>query len=39
MGGHTEENMSKTSMVLARDIIAVLEGREPEFPVPERAYS
>ena len=39
MGGHTEENMSRTSIVLARDIIAVLEGREPKFPVPERAYS
>jgi D-3-phosphoglycerate dehydrogenase len=34
MSAHTEESMIRMSMV-AEDIIAVLEGREPEFPVPE----
>jgi D-3-phosphoglycerate dehydrogenase len=34
MSAHTEESMIRMSMV-AKDVIAVLEGREPEFPVPE----
>lgn len=37
MSGHTEEGMIRMSMV-ARDVIAVLEGRDPEFPVPEQLY-
>lgn len=34
MSAHTEEGMIRMSMV-ARDVVAVLEGRDPEFPVPE----
>jgi D-3-phosphoglycerate dehydrogenase len=34
MSAHTEESMIRMSMV-ARDVIAVLEGREPQFPVPQ----
>jgi D-3-phosphoglycerate dehydrogenase len=34
MSAHTEESMIRMSMV-AKDVIAVLEGRDPEFPVPE----
>jgi len=34
MSAHTEEGMIRMSMV-ARDVLAVLEGRQPEFPVPE----
>lgn len=37
MAAHTEESMIRGSLV-ARDIIAVLEGKEPEFPVPEELY-
>jgi D-3-phosphoglycerate dehydrogenase / 2-oxoglutarate reductase len=37
MGAHTEEAMERSSMV-ARDIIAVLEGRKPQFPAPEEFY-
>jgi D-3-phosphoglycerate dehydrogenase len=33
MSAHTEEAMIRMSMV-AKDVIAVLEGRDPEFPVP-----
>ena len=33
MSAHTEEGMIQMSMC-ARDVLAVLEGREPEFPVP-----
>ena len=33
MSAHTEEAMIRMSMV-AKDVLAVLEGREPEFPVP-----
>ena len=33
----TEESMIRMSMV-SRDILAVLEGRRPEFPVPEELY-
>jgi len=33
MSAHTEEAMIRMSMV-AKDVIAVIEGREPEFPVP-----
>lgn len=33
MSAHTEEAMIHMSMV-ARDVLAVLEGREPEFPAP-----
>lgn len=32
MSAHTEEGMIRMSMV-AKDVLAVLEGREPEFPV------
>ena len=32
MSAHTEEGMIRMSMV-ARDVLAVLEGREPEYPV------
>jgi D-3-phosphoglycerate dehydrogenase len=32
MSAHTEESMIRMSMV-AKDVLAVLEGREPEFPV------
>ena len=37
MAAHTEESMMRMSMV-SRDILAVLEGRKPEFPVPEEVY-
>ena len=37
MAAHTEEGMMRMSMV-SRDILAVLEGRKPEFPVPEEIY-
>lgn len=37
MAAHTEEGLIRMSMV-ARDIIAILEGREPEFPIPEALY-
>ena len=37
MSAHTEESMIEMSMV-ARDVIAVLEGRKPDFPVPEELY-
>jgi D-3-phosphoglycerate dehydrogenase len=33
MSAHTEESMIRMSMV-ARDVLAVLEGRQPEFPAP-----
>jgi D-3-phosphoglycerate dehydrogenase len=33
MSAHTEESMIRMSMV-ARDVLAVLEGRQPEYPVP-----
>ena len=33
MSAHTEESMIRMSMV-ARDVLAVLEGREPQFPAP-----
>jgi D-3-phosphoglycerate dehydrogenase len=33
MAAHTDEGMMRMSMV-ARDVLAVLEGRSPEFPVP-----
>ena len=38
MAAHTEEGMLRMSMV-SRDIVAVLEGRKPEFPVPEEVYA
>ena len=34
MSAHTDEGMMRMSMV-AQDVLAVLEGRQPEFPVPE----
>jgi len=34
MAAHTNESICQMSMV-ARDVLAVLEGRNPEFPVPE----
>ncbi len=37
MSAHTEESMIRMSLV-AEDVIAVLEGRTPQFPVPEPAY-
>jgi D-3-phosphoglycerate dehydrogenase len=37
MAPHTEEGMMRASLV-AQDIIAVLEGRKPKFPVPENLY-
>jgi D-3-phosphoglycerate dehydrogenase len=37
MAGHTEESLTRMSMV-ARDILAVLEGRPPQFPVPPELY-
>ena len=37
MAAHTEESMTRMSMV-SRDILAVLEGRKPEYPVPEEIY-
>lgn len=37
MSAHTEESMIRMSMV-ASDVIAVLEGRDLEFPVPEELY-
>lgn len=33
MSAHTDEGMSRMSLV-ASDVLAVLEGRKPEFPVP-----
>lgn len=38
MSAHTEESMIRMSMV-ARDVIAVLEGRDPEFPIPEELFN
>jgi D-3-phosphoglycerate dehydrogenase len=32
MSAHTEEGMIRMSMV-AKDVLAVLEGKEPEYPV------
>jgi D-3-phosphoglycerate dehydrogenase len=37
MAAHSEEAMVRMSMV-AKDILAVLEGKEPEFPVPFSLY-
>jgi D-3-phosphoglycerate dehydrogenase len=37
MSAHTEESMIRMSLV-ASDVIAVLEGREPQFPVPKESY-
>lgn len=37
MAAHTDEGMLRMSMV-SRDILAVLEGRKPEFPVPDEVY-
>ncbi len=37
MSAHTEEGMIRMSLV-ANDVIAVLEGGEPQFPVPQEAY-
>ena len=37
MAAHTEESLIRMSMI-ARDILKVLEGKEPEFPVPEEVY-
>ena len=33
---HTEENLARTSLAVAEDLIAVLEGREPKFPSPKQ---
>jgi D-3-phosphoglycerate dehydrogenase len=33
MAAHTDEGMMRMSMV-AKDVLAILEGRKPEFPVP-----
>ena len=38
MAAHTEEALIKMSLV-ARDILRVIEGQEPEFPVPEEVYA
>lgn len=35
---HTEESLIRMSLV-ASDILKVLDGQEPEFPVPEEVYS
>ena len=37
MGAHTEESMMRSSLV-AEDILAVLEGKAPRFPVPAYFY-
>jgi len=37
MAAHTEEGTMRMSMV-SRDILAVLEGRKPEFPIPPEVY-
>jgi D-3-phosphoglycerate dehydrogenase len=37
MSAHTEESMIRMSLV-AEDVLAVLEGRPPRYPVPEQAY-
>jgi D-3-phosphoglycerate dehydrogenase len=37
MAAHTEESMMRSSLV-AQDILAVLEGRKPRFPVPADFY-
>jgi D-3-phosphoglycerate dehydrogenase len=36
MAAHTDEGMMRMSMV-AQDVLAILEGRKPEFPVPGSA--
>jgi D-3-phosphoglycerate dehydrogenase len=33
MAAHTNEGMARMSLV-AKDVLAVLEGRSPEYPVP-----
>lgn len=35
---HTEESLIRMSLV-AKDVLRVLEGEEPEFPVPEEVYA
>jgi D-3-phosphoglycerate dehydrogenase len=35
---HTEESMKKASIMLANDIISILEGKAPAYPVPEYMY-
>jgi len=37
MAAHTEEALIRMSMV-ARDILKVLEGQQPEFPIPEASF-
>ncbi len=37
MASHTEEGMIRMSLV-ARDILKVLDGQEPEFPVPDELF-
>jgi D-3-phosphoglycerate dehydrogenase len=34
MAAHTEENLARTSLAVAEDLLAVMEGREPKFPSP-----
>ena len=38
MASHTEEALIRMSLV-ARDILRVLEGQEPEFPLPQEVYA
>ncbi|UCH63918.1 MAG: hydroxyacid dehydrogenase [Fidelibacterota bacterium] len=38
MAAHTEEALIRMSLV-ARDILRVIEGQEPEFPIPEEVYA
>jgi D-3-phosphoglycerate dehydrogenase len=35
---HTEESMKRSSIMVAEDILAVLDGKPPKYPVPERMY-
>jgi len=38
MAAHTEESLIRMSVTVSCDVLAVLEGREPDFPVPPELF-
>ncbi len=38
IAAHTEEAMKNSSIMLSNDVLAVLEGKQPKYPVPEYFY-
>ena len=38
LAAHTEESMMRASLLLAGDLLSVLEGRAPRYPVPDSMY-